>query len=172
MDRIDIKRVQVLNSLESSYTLHHRGELVVRQIMTPEPSCIEASTTVLDLVRMIHAKAFRHLLVIDELGRLLGVISDRDVLRAIGPGTADKEKLTTTYARDLMSTDLVTVRPDTPLVEAIGVMIDQGISCLPVVESGHLVGIMTNTDLHVVLQILLQTVRLSGSAEPAPAAAF
>lgn len=166
MDRIDRKRVQILDALETLQRANSDEQLLAGQVMTGQPSCISADTCVLELVRMIHANAFRHLLVTDKDGQLLGVISDRDVLRCLGPGAADKEKLTRIVAGDLMSTDLVTITSQTPLVQAIGILIDQGISCLPIVDEGRLVGIMTNTDMHVVLQMLLRAVCLSGSEKP------
>jgi CBS domain-containing protein len=45
-----------------------------------------------------------------------------------------------------MSTDVFTTGPDTPLVEAAGVLVERKIGCLPVVEDGHLVGILTEGD--------------------------
>jgi predicted transcriptional regulator len=59
--------------------------------------------------------------------------------------------------KELMSTDLVTVRPETPLDQAVTLMVEEGISCLPVLNETELVGILTNTDLHVVLQVFLQS---------------
>jgi CBS domain-containing protein len=171
MDRVEIKRAQVLDILEALQDGRRQGDMVVSQIMTARPICVSAQANVLDLVRTIHAKVLRHLLVSDEQGRLVGVISDRDVLRSLGPEKADKEKLSKIIARDLMSTDLVTVTSRTPIAEAIGIMIDQGISCLPILENEQPVGIMTNTDLHVLLQMLLQTVRLAASEKPLAAAA-
>jgi acetoin utilization protein AcuB len=166
MDRVEMKRAQVLDIIDALQYGRRQGDMLVSQIMTTQPICISAETSVLDLVRMIHAKVLRHLLVSDERGRLVGVVSDRDVLRCLGPGKADKEKLSKIMARDLMSTDLVTVTSNTPIAEAIGIMIDQGISCLPILENELPVGIMTNTDLHVLLQMLLQTVRLAASEKP------
>jgi predicted transcriptional regulator len=51
-------------------------------------------------------------------------------------------------------------------------MLDEGISCLPVVREGTLLGILTNTDLHVVLQALLQTIRHASLAESIAAGVF
>ena len=66
-----------------------------------------------------------------------------------------------------MSTDLLTVGPNTPLAEAVDVMIEHGISCLPVLAGDDLVGILTNTDLHVLLHLLLQSLGQSCSYNPA-----
>jgi CBS-domain-containing membrane protein len=84
----------------------------------------------------------------------------------MGPGTAYKEVLEGILAGEIMSTDLVTIGPGTTVTEVIASMIDHGISCLPVVEQGRLLGILTNTDLHVLLQMLLQTLRTTAAEQP------
>ena len=167
MDRLDTKRIQVLNALEALREGRAGQAIVVEQVMTPALVCVPPETPLPELVALFHAKGFRHLLVTDSAGRLLGVISDRDVLRMMGPGTAYVEVLEGILAGELMSTDLVTVDPRMPVTEAIVKLIDNGISCVPVVDSGRLVGIMTNTDLHVLLHVLLQAVRLTGPEQPA-----
>jgi CBS domain-containing protein len=97
------------------------------------------------------------------------VISDRDVLRMMGPGTAYKEVLEGILAGEIMSTDMVTIGPSTTVTDAVALMIDHGISCLPVIDEGRLLGILTNTDLHVLLQMLLQTLKTTVSEQPAAA---
>lgn len=166
MDRLDAKRGQVLDALRGAEELDGRDGLLAAQVMTLTPSCISAETSVLELVKLFHQKQFRHLMVTDGAGRLVGVVSDRDVIRCLGPDKHPKGSvLARITAAAIMSTDLVTVSPNTPLDRAVTLMIDQGISCLPVLAEGRLVGILTNTDLHVVLQVFLQTVRRSSSAK-------
>ena len=140
--------------------------------MTAAPTCISPNATVLELVQLFHDRQFRHPLVTDATGRLVGVISDRDVLRCLGPQRRpERSVLEGITAGEIMSTDLVTVSPSMPLERAVVLMSEQGISCLPVLAGGTLVGIVTNTDLHVVLQLLLQTLRQSLSEESLLAAA-
>ena len=156
MDRIVIKRVQVLSALEQWNSTYSTGQLTVAQVMTAAPSCIGAEVNAFELVRMFHAKHFRHLLVTDSQGCLLGVVSDRDVIRCFAPGESpDKQRLTQITAGELMSTDVVTIEPQATLDKAVALMLQEGISCLPVVAERTLLGILTNTDLHVVLQTLL-----------------
>ena len=171
MDRLDLKRLQVLEALGDSGGLDWQGGLVAGRVMTVAPSCIPPETTVLELIKLFHKEQFRHLLVTTEGDRLIGVISDRDVIGYLGPvPVPERSALTRVTAAEIMSTDLVTVGPDTALERAVRLMIEQGISCLPVLAGGRLVGILTNTDLHVVLQILLETVRQSSSEESVAAA--
>lgn len=160
MDRLDDKRRQILAAF--SEVIHSGDErLRVGQVMTPDPACISADASILELVRLFHAKEFRHPLVTDADGNLIGVVSDRDVIRCFGPGKYPHEDvLRGITAAEIMSTDLVTVSPDDPLEQAIELLFGYGINCLPVVSGGRLVGILTTTDLYVVLEALLKT--LSG----------
>ena len=165
LDRLNMKRVQVLKALEGLRDALAGQTIEVGQVMTAAPVCVPPKTTVPELVEIFHERGFRHLLVTGDQGQLLGVISDRDVLRTMGPGTAYKEVLCGIEAGELMSTDLVMATPRMPVTEAIVALVDHGISCLPVVDGAALVGILTNTDLHVLLQMLLETVRLTVSEQ-------
>jgi CBS domain-containing protein len=157
MDRLDVKRQQVLDALDNLKTFGRSEGLLAGHVMTAAPNCTPPETTVVDLVRLFHEKQSRHVLVTDATGQLVGVISDRDVIRAIGPeATPNLAALREIRAADIMSTDLVTVGPQTPLAHAVVLMLEQGINCLPVLHGPQLVGILTNTDLHIVLEILLQ----------------
>ncbi|HEX3998216.1 MAG TPA: CBS domain-containing protein [Pirellulales bacterium] len=158
MHRLDVKRIQIADALRWCGGCAGQGRLRVRDVMTPAPTCIASSTSVLDVVRMFHAKEFRHLLVTDSRGRLLGLVSDRDVLRCFGPGRyPDPEVLAGIAAAEIMSADLLTARPDQALLLAATEMLAHGISCLPVLADDKLVGILTSTDLSAVLEVLLQT---------------
>ncbi len=154
MDRINIKRNQLRETLSADTGNGFR----VAHAMTVEPICVLPETSVLELVELFHAKQFRHVLVVDHEGRLAGIVSDRDVLRCFGPQeTPKRAALAAIHVGELMSKDLVTVRPETPLVQAVTLMVEEGISALPVLNGTELVGILTNTDLHVVLQVFLQS---------------
>jgi acetoin utilization protein AcuB len=172
MDRLEKKRRQVIEALGETERLERQGGLSVGQVMTVSPSCVTPELNALELIKLFHAKGFRHLLV-TQGERLVGVISDRDVIRCLGPGdTPQREVLAQTTAADVMSVDLVTVGPEMLLEKAAALMLDEGISCLPVVREGTLLGILTNTDLHVVLQALLQTIRHASLAESIAAGVF
>lgn len=167
MDRISAKQAHVSAVLKDG---RRPGDLLVRDVMTVAPSCIPPTATVTELIDLFHAKLFRHMLVTCPDKGLLGVISDRDVIRCLGPGKAPKRsRLASISAGEIMSTDIVTVGPNTPLDQAVGIIVDQGISCLPVLVDGTPVGILTNTDLHIILQSLLQTLPWVSSEEPVAA---
>lgn len=96
----------------------------------------------------------RHVPVEDDSGRLLGLISHRQLLRLIARGSRHDA---TNTVRDIMRPDPITVSPETTTVEAIRLMRDNRLSCLPVVENGQLVGLVTEYDLVVVAGRLLET---------------
>jgi acetoin utilization protein AcuB len=169
--RLDVKRIQIREAVQRLGGCPAQGRLTVRDVMTPAPTCIESTTSVLDVVRMFHAKEFRHLLVTDPGGQLLGLVSDRDVLRCFGPGRyPDQDKLAGIAAVDIMSSDLVTVSPETSLATAASELLGHGISSLPVLADEKLVGILTNTDLETVLEVLLHAAKEAEKSHDAPAA--
>jgi len=94
-----------------------------------------------------------HVLVTDR-GRLEGVISDRDVLKrlscfvgTLGEQRRDEETLEL-KAHQLMSRRLIVAPPDASLDQAAHLLLDAGISCLPIVdEDGRLLGVITWRDL-------------------------
>lgn len=93
----------------------------------------------------------RHVPVVEAESRLVGVISQRDLLRysLLGGGNNDRvleETALEEYrARDLMSV-AETVEADTPLREAASILLDNKFGCLPVVRGETLIGILTESD--------------------------
>jgi CBS domain-containing protein len=97
----------------------------------------------------------RHVPVEDDSGQLLGLISHRSLLRLIARGLREDHSVT---VRDIMRPDPMTVTPETTTVEAIRLMRDNRLSCLPVIDdAGKLVGLVTEYDLVVVASRLLES---------------
>lgn len=97
----------------------------------------------------------RHIPVEDATHRLVGLVSYRKLLRAIGRGQIGGNGPTVRVA-DIMEREPITVTPDTPTLDAIRLMCDRNISCLPVVEDGRLVGILSDRDYTEVARVLLE----------------
>ena len=121
----------------------------VAERMTPNPSRVRLADTLATVRTIMQAEGFKHLPVV-ETKRVLGVITDRDVRQHAA-------HLDETLVETAMTADPVTVSPDTTIEEAASVMLVRRIGCLPVVQSGGLVGIITTTDL---LRALLDIVRV------------
>ncbi len=88
---------------------------------------------------------FRHLPVVDGRGRLVGIVSDRDLGR---PASS---------VREVMTPDVVTVKPSTDIRHAARLMRERKIGSLPVIEDGRPVGILTETDVLRALEELLRS---------------
>src|SRR5215831_1049297 len=87
----------------------------------------------------------RHVPVEDDEGRLVGLISHRDLLRLLAQGLLSRSVKEVTV-KEIMIRDLMTVSPETPALEALAIMRRRKVGCLPVVENDRLVGIVTAYD--------------------------
>jgi acetoin utilization protein AcuB len=122
--------------------------LTVSDIMTKRVITLKPHHSLSDSVTLMAKHSFRHFAVVDGY-RLLGVVSDRDILRVLARA---KDWQNTTVSQ-FMITDLVTVQPDTPISVAVREMLSKRINCLPVVDNrGDLQGIVTSTDLLSILR--------------------
>jgi acetoin utilization protein AcuB len=116
----------------------------VADIMSTNLVTLSAHHTFGQAVQLMTNSPFRHFLVIHADGRLAGVFSDRDVLRALGRTPNWQAK----NVSGVMTHQVFTVRPDTPLSEAAAEMLSRRINCLPVIgDDGKVCGIITSTDL-------------------------
>jgi acetoin utilization protein AcuB len=116
----------------------------VADIMSTNLVTLSAHHTFGQAVQLMTDSPFRHFLVIHADGRLAGVFSDRDVLRALGRTPNWQAK----NVSGVMTHQVFTVRPDTPLSEAAAEMLSRRINCLPVIgDDGKVCGIITSTDL-------------------------
>jgi len=124
-----------------------------RDLVTAEPR--DSFRTAMHLIRQ---KGIRHLPVVEDK-RLVGIVTDRDLRQAAPSGATSLsihevhyilEKLT---VRDIMTKQVVTIRPDQTVEDAALLLLGHRIGGLPVVQDGELVGIITETDI---LQAFLQ----------------
>jgi CBS domain-containing protein/predicted CoA-binding protein len=125
----------------------------VAERMTRNPITVKPNDSIKDAVRMMENGHFRHLPVVDEKGKLLGILSDRDI-RLIRPSLAfvpaedAMVQLWSIAVQQAAVFDPVTVRPDSSLGEAAQLMLRWQVGGLPVVDGREtLVGVITYTDL-------------------------
>lgn len=110
--------------------------------MTPEVVTVLPTATVADALELIRTHNIRHLPVLDA-GRVVGVVTDRDLRLALDPDARTTEAI----VRDIMTGSPVVVSPDTPIESAAALLSEHRIGCLPVLEDDELVGILTRSDL-------------------------
>jgi CBS domain-containing protein len=116
------------------------GQFMSTDLFTVQPGdLVDLAASVMDW------RHIRHVPVEDGEGRLVGLVTHRAMLRLLsGSGRANKSGPIT--VREMMVTKPVTVSPTTPTLEAIEIMRRRRIGCLPVVDDGQLVGIVTSYD--------------------------
>jgi acetoin utilization protein AcuB len=129
--------------------------------MSKDPVTIATDVSITEALRVMRENEVRRLPVLDRKGRLVGIVSEKDLLYA-SPSPATSLSihemhylLSRLLVKELMTTDPVTVTPSMPLEEAARIMADNKIGGLPVVEDKNLVGIITETDLFKVFLELL-----------------
>jgi acetoin utilization protein AcuB len=107
-----------------------------------------------DAVNLIANRHFHHFVVVDN-EKIVGIVSDRDVLRGLTRTDNWQKK----QVSEFMTLDPMTVRPDMSLSDAIAKMLDKKINCLPVIaDDGRIRGILTSTDLLKAYQKDLESV--------------
>jgi acetoin utilization protein AcuB len=135
--------------------------MLVRDKMTLNPVTATPDMSLTDALRLMNDRKIRRLPVVDSHGRLVGIISDRDLLLA-SPSPATSlaiweihELLAKLTVEKIMTREVITVPEDTPLEEAARVMADRRIGGLPVMRDGTLVGVISESDLFKTLLQLL-----------------
>jgi acetoin utilization protein AcuB len=125
--------------------------MLVRSRMTPDVYTASPETTIAEALTITRSHRIRHLPILKD-GELVGLVTDRDLRLAMPPIWADEhDELTaalhTKRVGELMITDIITASADTPVEEAAKLLYTHRIGCLPIMEDGQLVGILTETDL-------------------------
>ena len=128
-------------------------ELKVRDVMTADPTTLKRNDKLTLADDIMRLGRVRHLPVVDDDDQtVVGIVTQRDLFRdalaeALGYGRhAQRKLLDTLSVKDVMATEVVTASPDASLVEAAKILTERKIGCLPVVENGKLVGILTEGD--------------------------
>src|SRR6516162_527081 len=137
----------------------------VRDVMTPHVISVSPDESVTDAARLMLQKKISGLPVVDDRGNLVGVVTEGDFLRRteigtkrqrprwveffIGPGQLAGEytRFSGRKVRDVMTHDVQTATPETPLSEVVRIMERHHIKRLPVIEDGKMVGIVTRANL-------------------------
>jgi acetoin utilization protein AcuB len=135
--------------------------LLVKDSMTREVVALPPQSTAGEALALCRERRIRHLPVLEDDG-LVGIVSDRD-LRSATPALGDParaEALGRILVHEVMVREVATTHPDDPIEEAANALRERKIGCLPVIEDGALVGIVTSSDVMEAL------VYLMGAHEP------
>lgn len=132
-----------------------RAELrnyTVKELMTPVVRTLGRNDELTHADELMTAQRIRHVPVLDEDGRVCGVVSQRDLFRgalakALGYGKTAQQKMHSLLrVKEVMSASVITIGPHEPLANAARLMLEHKIGCLPVVDGDALLGILTEGD--------------------------
>lgn len=135
----------------------------VKETMSVSPVAINFNESLAKAYSQMKAAGFRHLPVVDQNNTLVGIISDRDLLKAMWPiPPSDGYSLPTdpvfkkdAKVLDYMSWPVKTLKHTDELIRAVNIMIDEKISAVVVMRNNQMIGILTHEDLLRVLASLL-----------------
>lgn len=132
------------------------GERMSKPVVT-----IKEDIPIQEALQIMRDKGIRRLPVVNNAGKLVGLVSEKDLLNASPSGATSLSVWELNYllskieVSDIMTKNVVTISEDTPLEEAARIMCDNKIGSLPIVKDGEVVGIITETDLFKIFLELL-----------------
>lgn len=122
-------------------------------IMTPKVVTVEKSNSLWEVKMIFENTKFHHLLVTDN-EQLVGILSDRDYLKAVSPKLGTKEQTASDTESlnqrvySIMKTTLHTLNPDSSLFDAMKLFNDHSISCIPIInDKNNIEGILSWRDI-------------------------
>ena len=135
---------------------------LVRDYMSSQPETLNADNTLLDAVLLLRRAGLRHIPIVED-NRLVGILTDRDVARfapsmllPLSPQEYNRV-FEETLITKVMTRDPISTAPDAPLAEAVRLLHQNRLGCLPVIEKGQLVGIITTNDMLRALHDLIDS---------------
>jgi acetoin utilization protein AcuB len=128
--------------------------MLVRDRMSTPAVTVRANTPFQDALKVMRDRHFRRLPVVNKKGKLVGIVSERDLLHA-APSSATSLSvwevhylLAKLQVKEIMTKEVITTTPDTPVEDAARLMVTHKIGGLPVVdEHNDVVGVITETDI-------------------------
>jgi acetoin utilization protein AcuB len=139
----------------------------VADIMSPNPVTVTPRNAIRTAINLMREGGYRRLPVVDR-GRLVGIVTDRDLRRAANSPFVVREQWYDNFILDhievgsCMTPNPLVIGPDAPIAGAARMMRNHKIGGLPVVSEGQLVGIVTETDLLDHLIELLEPASVTG----------
>jgi CBS domain-containing protein len=139
--------------------------MIVAKRMVRNPVFVDENDSMKKAIDLLKERGIRHLPVLKDGEKLVGILTERDIKQA-SPSQATALEIREIYylmdqvkVKQIMSRRPYTISPTAPIEEAALIMRDKKIGCLPVIEEGRLVGILTETDI---LDSFLDSMGVSG----------
>jgi CBS domain-containing membrane protein len=126
---------------------------IVKEFMSKDLVTIKEEDSIDRAKRLFELNKVRHILVVNNSGKLIGIISNHDILRvSFGDTYGDDQRdmddaiVNMLTVKDVMRKDPVVITSDTTVEDAIYILLNRRFHSLPVVDNGKLLGIVTTTD--------------------------
>lgn len=136
--------------------------MLVRDRMTSPAVTVRPDSSFQDALSLMRERRFRRLPVVDDAGKVVGIVSERDLLHAAPSPATSLSVWEVNYllwklrVSDVMTEQVITVPPDMPIEDAAQILIGRKIGGLPVVdEKGEVIGVITETDIFKAFSELL-----------------
>ena len=135
--------------------------MLVKNRMSSPVITVDPEMPIMDALNLMKSHRIRRTPVVDKQGRLIGIISDKDLLNA---GPSDATSLSVweinylvgkIKVKQVMTRAVLTVEGDTPIEEAARIMVDNKVGGLPVMKGNEIVGVITESDLFKILLELM-----------------
>ncbi len=142
LERTEIHATSKINESKSKALPDHQKEFYAIDIMTKPIHTMAVDSLLKDVKNLMKTYDIRHVPIVKDR-HIVGMISDRDLLKVGMSGTFPFLK-----AANIMSTVLIVALDETPLAHVARVLMEEKISCLPVIDSNQLlVGMISRTDI-------------------------
>jgi acetoin utilization protein AcuB len=135
--------------------------MLVKNRMSSPVITASPDLPIMEALTLMRSKGIRRMPVVDKQGKMIGIVSDKDLLNASPSAATSLSVWEINYlvgkikVESVMTRSVLTVSGETPIEEAARMMVDNKIGGLPVMESGALVGVITESDLFKVLLELM-----------------
>ena len=128
--------------------------MLVKERMTSPAMTVTPDTSFQDALKLMRDHKFRRIPVVDQEGKLIGIVSERDLLHASPSPATSLSVWEVNYllwklkVADIMTHHVITIDQDAPIEDAANLMVTRKIGGLPVVDhAGKVVGVITETDI-------------------------
>lgn len=124
-------------------TLNYFKELKVEKIMVSPVSCAHQYSSVKEIMDRLMIYHYQGLPVIDESEKVIGMISTKDIMRAVSQGREPNG----TLAKDIMTSNIITAEPESTVYSLIKVMVENEVTRVPICKGTQLMGIVCQSDI-------------------------
>jgi acetoin utilization protein AcuB len=120
--------------------------MLVRDLMSPDPVTISPDAHLGQALELMGLRKVRHLVVVNEDGKVVGILSDRDLAMYYDPVQMTQERWAATMVKELMTRNPKSIGSGAGIESAARMLVDSGFSGLPVIDSGLLIGFLSDKD--------------------------